>query len=115
MSNTKRIAPTLFDPKDLIRRHSIILIMSLFFGSLATTSTGFELYTLEWVRNIGFNFIYIATIWNGNIGFISLLDKKVKWEHEIKKFIGIIITIEIINGFQIFFFSYLSSNGKYFL
>ena len=95
MSNTKRIAPTLFDPKDLIRRHSIILIMSLFFGSLATTSTGFELYTLEWVRNIGFNFIYIATIWNGNIGFISLLDKKVKWEHEIKKFIGIIITIAI--------------------
>ena len=95
MSNSIRLAPSILDPKDLIIRHLIILMMSLFFGSLNTLTTGFEFFTLEWTRNVGFNFLYIATIWNGNIALVSYLDSRINWEHEIKKFIWLLITIAI--------------------
>ncbi len=89
MLKKSNIVPSLLSPKDLILRHLIILFMSVLFGSLNANSEGDILFSSQWIRKISFDFIYIATIWNGNIFFLNRLDRIIKWEHQVGKFIFI--------------------------
>lgn len=86
MKTEARIIPSLFDRHDLLRRHVIILLMTMFFESLNIIVKP-EGWSGEWFKGLVFNFMYIATIWNGNIFLIGLLHQRISMTHEIRKFL----------------------------
>jgi hypothetical protein len=72
-------SPGLLNPKDIIIRHAIILILSLFFGNIGH----FDESVHERILLTFGNFINISLIWNGNIWLIDVLDKYFTWEKKI--------------------------------
>lgn len=86
-STNGRFIPGILNPRDLVIRHLIILGMSVFFGTLSTLGKGENWFSAEWVVNTSFNFIYIASIWNGDMILIRLLLHRLSWEQQAKKLI----------------------------
>ena len=78
--------PKLFDSKDLIIRHSIILLLSFFFG-LSIIADKPDLQNIDGVlRAWLWNFLFIATIWNGNKALYELGPfYKLDWETQTKQ------------------------------
>jgi two-component system LytT family sensor kinase len=78
--------PKLFNPKDLIIRHSIILVLSFFFG-LSIIADKPQLQNIEGLlKGWLWNFLFIATIWNGNVALIKFGSiHKLDWETHTKQ------------------------------
>ncbi|MFA6262004.1 MAG: histidine kinase [Bacteroidia bacterium] len=91
-----RFIPGILNPRDLLIRHLIILAMSVFFGTLSTLSKGAEWFSAEWAVSTSFNFIYIASIWNGDMLLIRLLLHRLSWENQARKLIIGLALISII-------------------
>ncbi|OYU95401.1 MAG: sensor protein lytS [Bacteroidetes bacterium B1(2017)] len=67
--------PTLFQKRDFIIRHLIIALMSFFFAYTASKGAMveqvIEIFGADYWRMYAWNFLFIATIWNGNIALIQ--------------------------------------------
>lgn len=72
-------SPGLLNPKDLLIRHSIILMLSIIFGNIGHFE---DPLNERMLLTLG-NFINISLIWNGNIWLIDVLDKYFGWENKI--------------------------------
>jgi len=91
--------PKLFDTRDLLIRHLLIVLMALFFSWLSTqTQTGVnaERMNVGWEMVFLWNFLFIAFIWNGNIALIQYSPYPVwKWETEAFKKISLTVIIAL--------------------
>lgn len=78
--------PHLFDKRDILIRHSIILVLAMLFG-LSLIADKPELHSTEgWFRAFIWNFIFIACIWNGNMVLFKIGPfEKLSWETEPRK------------------------------
>lgn len=103
-SSNGRFIPGILNPRDLIIRHLIILAMSVFFGTLSTLSQGDTWFSAEWLVNSSFNFIYIASIWNGDMVLIRLLLHKLSWEQQARKLMLGLVIISLIWPVVVHFF-----------
>ncbi len=67
--------PKLFDLRDLLVRHFIIAFMAMFFAYMATkgamATAVIDVFGSDYLRMLFWNFIFISTIWNGNIALIQ--------------------------------------------
>jgi len=78
--------PKLFDSKDLIIRHSIILLLSFFFGLSIIADKPDLQNTTGLLKGWLWNFLFIATIWNGNMALFKLGPfHKLDWETHTKQ------------------------------
>ncbi len=80
MAYTNKTGPDFFDRRDLLIRHGIIFLLSVFFGVIGkhAQSSG------EIIRNIISDMIYISIIWNGNIAIINLEDRLLSWDNNLR-------------------------------
>jgi two-component system, LytTR family, sensor kinase len=69
-------SPGFLNPKDLVIRHILILLLAVIFGSIGRLDVPRE----ELYVSIFSHFISIGLIWNGNILLIELLDRNLTWE-----------------------------------
>ena len=85
-----------FDKKDILIRHSIILILSMLFG-LSMVSDDPALFTLEgWLKASTWNFLFIAFIWNGNMALFKIGPfEKLSWETEPRKKILVALVVAL--------------------
>lgn len=95
MAGFSNTAPLFTNKKDIIIRHSIILVLGLFFGMLKVFSGEVLFLSSEWFRHTLFTFLMISTIWNGNVLFIDLLDDAIPWQRNVKHKILISLIIAI--------------------
>lgn len=80
MANTNRTGPDFFDKRDLLLRHGIIFLLSVFFGLVGKhAESGTEI-----IKNIISDMIYISIIWNGNIAIINLEDRLLSWDKNLR-------------------------------
>jgi hypothetical protein len=99
MAGFNNITPLFTNKKDIIIRHAIILVLGVFFGSLKVFNGDMLFLSADWFRHSLFTFLMIATIWNGNILFIDLLDEAMPWQRNIKQ--KIIISLLIAIGWPV--------------
>jgi hypothetical protein len=95
MSVFNHVTPLFTNKKDIIIRHAIILVLGVFFGSLKVFNGDMLFLSGDWFRYTLFTFLMIATIWNGNVLFIDLLDEAMPWQRNIKQKIVISLLIAI--------------------
>ena len=83
--------------KDVIIRHSIILLMSVFFGYLSILQRGNQNPETVFIHSFIMNFIYISVIWNVNLLFMYLFDRKFEWDKHLrfKLFVNAIVAISL--------------------
>ena len=70
--------------KDIIIRHSIIMLMSVFFGYLSTLQRIDQNSETVFIHSFVINFIYISIIWNVNLLFMFLFDRKFEWDKHLR-------------------------------
>jgi len=103
-----KIAPYVFNKKDLIIRHLIIAAMSVVFASLNAANRADEFNIIEWSKFFIFNFTYISCIWNANIGLVNLIDKHISWEKYSSRFFIAITSVALLLPVSVhYFFNYL--------
>jgi hypothetical protein len=78
--------PNLFDKRDFLIRHLIIALMAMFFAFTATkgamASAVIDVFGSDYLRMFFWNFIFISTIWNGNIALMQYSPyARWNWEH----------------------------------
>ncbi len=95
MAGFNHITPLFTNKKDIIIRHAIILVLGVFFGSLKVFNGDMLFLSGDWFRHSLFTTLMIATIWNGNILFIDLLDEAMPWQRNIKQKIVVSLLIAI--------------------
>lgn len=84
-TKSNKIEPIFSNRKDIIIRHCIIVVMALLFGLDSQSRHHYAWFDEEWFRFFTATFILIAAIWNGNLFFVDLLDKKFPWQNHIQK------------------------------
>lgn len=90
-----QLRPYVFDKKDLIRRHLIILLMAAGFGFLNIIQADLPTSTSTFFREMFGNFLFIAVIWNGNMALLDVMDVFLKWDQHLRLKIILIIGIAI--------------------
>lgn len=81
--------------KDIVIRHSIILLMSMLFGYLSIFPRVDQNPETVFLHSLLINFIYISVIWNVNLLFMFLFDRKFQWNKHLrfKLFVNSIVAI----------------------
>jgi len=81
--------------KDIVIRHSIILLMSILFGYLSIFPRVDQNPETVFLHSLLINFIYISVIWNVNLLFMFLFDRKFEWNKHLrfKLFVNSIVAI----------------------
>ncbi len=74
-----KVSPGIFNKKDIVRRHLIICLMALFFGTLGKLDSSANEITI----NILSSFILIGIIWNGNVLLMDVIDKLYEWDKQL--------------------------------
>jgi hypothetical protein len=74
-----KVSPGIFNKKDIVRRHLIICLMALFFGTLGKLDSSAN----EITKNILSSFILIGIIWNGNVLLMDVIDKLYEWDKQL--------------------------------
>ncbi|MCF8426878.1 MAG: histidine kinase [Bacteroidia bacterium] len=78
--------PKLFDTKDLLIRHLIILALAIFFSIAFASDAEEAAANIGLGQKILFQFIFIAVIWNGNIALVEYSPyPNWSWETNAKK------------------------------
>lgn len=80
MAYTNKTGPDFFDRRDLLIRHGIIFLLSVFFGVIGKHAESSGVI----IRNIISDMIYISIIWNGNIAIINLEDRLLSWDNNLR-------------------------------
>ncbi len=70
--------------KDIVIRHSIILLMSMLFGYLSIFPRVDQNPETVFIHSFVINFIYISIIWNVNLLFMFLFDRKFEWDKHLR-------------------------------
>jgi len=73
-----------FNKRDILVRHGIIFIMSLFFAYLSLFQGIEDSESIIFIHSFLMNFIYISIIWNVNLLFMFLFDKKFEWNEHLR-------------------------------
>lgn len=79
MAFKNKASPGIFNKKDILVRHIIIVVLALFFGTVGKGAESTE----DVVRIILSTFVKIAIIWNGNILLIDLIDMDLSWDKQL--------------------------------
>lgn len=74
-----KVSPGIFNKKDIVRRHLIIFLMALFFGTLGK----FDLQAEDLTKSILSSFIQIVIIWNGNVLLMDIIDRLYEWDKQL--------------------------------
>lgn len=80
LTNQYKSSPGLFNPKDLLIRHAIIIVLAVLFGSMGKWDEPIDVLR----KNVFSTFINIALIWNGNILLIDIVDRLLTWEKNLR-------------------------------
>jgi len=85
----------LTNKNDIIIRHSIILLMSVFFGYISIFQRVDQNPENVFIHSLVMNFIYISVIWNVNLLFMFLFDRKFEWNKHLrfKLFVNALVAI----------------------
>jgi len=84
MTLSTQLYKKFYNKNDIIVRHLIIGIISIFFGYLSYLSAPKEI-THTFLRSYISNFIYIALIWNGNMLLMAIVDNHYDINTEVTK------------------------------
>jgi hypothetical protein len=84
------------DSNDIIIRHSLIAVLTLFFASLNVFSGEMQLFSNDWLRMYVFTFLMIATIWNGNVLLVDTMNHYFPWYGNVRNKLLMNLSIAII-------------------
>jgi two-component system, LytTR family, sensor kinase len=86
-----------FNTRDLIIRHLIILVLAAIFGFSLIVDKPSLLNVNGWLRAFSWNFLFIAFIWNGNMLLVKAGPfEKLSWENEPKRKILAALVVALI-------------------